>query len=179
MKKKRDIAYGAFSLFVMADKALIATSGVTPNRLSMTIEPIEIFDYRNRDEFLAAAKRAAARGIPQVDMPPDDELFWHEDGMPGRKTPIELKYAQVKNWDELERKSVYFTVDCYDRGYVVISCGRNKNGLWNDDVALELRMPATVGMEGVVDAILDHLKTRKDLPGMKLDFNQPRTAKGA
>ena len=166
MTKKKDKAYGAFSLYVMADKAILATQADTPMHLSMTVEPVEVFDYRNRDEFLSAVNRAAARGIPSVDMPPEEELFWDTNGMPGRKNPVELKYAQVKTWDELERCSVYYTVDCYERGFVVLSCGRNRDGRWNDDTALELRMPAEVGIDGVVDAIIENLSTRRDFPGL-------------
>lgn len=164
--KKKEKAYGAFSLYIMAEKALIASQADTPMHLGMTVEPIEVFDYRNREEFLAVVKKAAARGIPQVEMPSEDQLYWESNGMPGRKNPPELKYAQVKTWDELERRSVYYSVDCYERGFVVISCGRDPNGLWNDETALELRMQADVGLEGVVDAIIQDLKTRKDLPGL-------------
>lgn len=57
-------------------------------------------------------------------------------------------------------------MDCYERGFVVISCGRDPNGLWNDETALELRMQADVGLDGVVDAIIQDLKNRKDLPGL-------------
>lgn len=150
----------------MADKAMLVTRADTPIHLTMTTEPVDLFDFRNRDEFLAVVREAAARGIPMVEMPPEDELYWESNGMPGLKNPVELKYAQVKSWDELERRSVYYTVDCYPRGFVVISCGRNKDGLWNDETALELRMPSDVGLEGVVDAIIENLNTRKDFPGL-------------
>ena len=163
--KKKDVCYGSFALYIMADKALIANDADTPMHLSMTVEPIEIFDYNNRDEFISSVKKAITRGIPKVEMPPEEELYWDENGMPGLKNPPELKYARVKDWDELERRSVFYSVECYDRGFVVISCGRSKNGLWNDETALELRMPAEVGLEGVVDAILENLGTRSDLPG--------------
>ncbi|MBX9770094.1 MAG: hypothetical protein K2X29_01915 [Candidatus Obscuribacterales bacterium] len=102
--KNKDKAYGAFSLYIMAEKALLASQGDTPIHLAMTVEPIEVFDYRNRDEFLAVVKNAAARGIPQIEMPPEDQLYWESNGMPGLKNPPELKYAQVKTWDELERR---------------------------------------------------------------------------
>lgn len=166
MTRKKDKAYGAFSLYVMADKALLVTQADTPMHLTMTVEPVEVFDYHQRDQFLSAVKRAAARGIPVVEMPPDEDLIWDKAGMPSLKVPIELKYAQVKSWDELERRSVHYTVDCYERGFVVLSCGRNNDGQWNDDTALELRMAPEVGLEGVVDAIIENLNTRRDFPGL-------------
>lgn len=159
---KRDVCYASFSVYVMADKTLLACDADTPAHLSMTVEPVDVFDWRHRSEFLVAAKRAVARGIQSVPMPPDDDLYWDENGMPGLKNPIELKYAEVETWEEFERKSIFYSVECYERGFVVISCGRKKNGLWSDDVALELRMPTEIGIEGVVDAILENLKERKD-----------------
>jgi len=164
--KKKEKAYGTFALYVLSEKAIIAAQADTPMHLSMTVEPVEVFDYRNREEFLSVVKKAAARGIPTVEMPPEEELYWEDNGMPGLKNPIELKYAQVKTWDELERRSVFYSVDCYPRGFVVISCGRSKDGLWNDETELELRMPADVGLEGVVDAIIENLNSRKDFPGL-------------
>lgn len=176
---KRDVCYCSFSLFVLADRALLPTDADTPSLLTMTTEPVEVFDYRERDEFLAAVQRTIARGNPKIQMPPEQELYWDENGMPGLKTPVELKYAGVKTWNDLERNSVFYTVECYERGFVVISCGRKKNGLWSDDKVLELRMPPDVRIEGVVDAILEHLKTRTDLPGFTFGQSQQQTAKGA
>ncbi len=177
--RKKEVCYGSFALYIMADKALIANDADTPMHLSMTVEPIEVFDYNIRDEFISFVKKAVARGIPKVEMPPEEELYWDKNGMPGLKAPPELKYAKVNTWDELERKTVYYSVECYERGYVVISCGRNKNGLWSDMTALELRMPAEVGLEGVVDAILQNLRTRSDLPaGFTLGPSQEKTVKG-
>lgn len=175
---KRDVCYASFSVYAMADRGLLASDADTPAHLSMTVEPVDVFDWRNRAEFLDAVKRAVARGIQSVPMPPDEDLNWDESGMPGLKEPIELRYAGVKTWEELERKSFFYSVECYERGFVVISCGRQKNGLWSDEVALELRMPAEIGVEGVVDAILENLKEREDLTGSAADISQSNTAKG-
>lgn len=160
-----DWCYASFSVYAMADRGLLASDADTPAHLSMTVEPVDVFDWRKRAEFLEAVKRAVTRGIQSVPMPSNEDLICDENGMPGLKEPIELKYAGVKTWEDFERKSIFYSVECYERGFVVISCGRQKNGLWNDDVALELRMPAEIGIERVVDAILEILMARKDLAG--------------
>lgn len=170
--------YCNLNIIIMADKAIMPTDARTESRWHLSVEPVEVFDYRNRSEFIAACKRAIVRGIPEVPMPAETEMFWIE-GRPELKHPIELKFAGTDNWDDLERKSVFVSVECYDKGFLIESSGRTPKGIWSEQDVLELRLNPEVGIEGVVDAILDHLETRKDLPGSTVDFNQSKTAKGA
>ncbi|MBI1271047.1 hypothetical protein GC174_11505 [bacterium] len=159
--------YCNLDLVMMADKAIMPTDARTSSQWHLSIEPVEVFDYRNREDFIAACNRAIERGIQDIPMPSDDQMVWNDEG-PAMKQPIELKYAALNSWDDLERKSIYLTVECYDQGFLVESWGRAQNGKWSDDKVLELRLEPEVGIEGVVDAILEHLQTRKDLPGMSL-----------
>jgi hypothetical protein len=168
--------YCNIGIIVMADKAIMPTDARTPSRWHVSIEPVEVFDYHNRVDFIAACKRAISRGIPEVPMPSEKEMYWDEQG-PAMKEPITLKYAHVSTWDELERNSIYVTIECYDRGFLIESWGRAKGGKWGDQV-LELRLEPEAGIEGAVDAVLEHLKTRADLPGMIFDVTR-KTAKGA
>ncbi|MCC7527834.1 MAG: hypothetical protein IT342_04890 [Candidatus Melainabacteria bacterium] len=171
-------AYCNLGIFFLADRAIMPTDARTPSRWHLSIEPVEVFDYRNRTEFIAACERAIARGMPEISMPSDDQMSWDEHG-PTMKESVTLKYAKLATWDDLERSSIYVSVECYDRGFLIESWGRAKDGKWSDEESLELRLDPAVGVEGVVDTILEHLKSRKDLPGMTFDFRQPKTAKGA
>lgn len=168
--------YCDLGIFIMVDKAIMPTDARTPSRWHLSIEPVEVFDYHNPVDFIAACKRAISRGMPEVPMPSEDQMYWDEQG-PAMKEPITLKYANVSTWDELERKSIYVTIECYHRGFLVESWGRAKSGKWSDEKVLQLRLEPNVGIEGAVEAVLEHLNTRRDLPGMTLSLNQ--TAKGA
>ena len=175
----REQAYAAFNLFVFADRAMIPTSADTASRYTVSIEPVQVFDYRDRKALTDAIEKAIAKGIPQIqDLSPEDAICG-EDGISGVRNPIELKYAGATSWDELERKSIFFCIECYQSGYLIDCWGRQSNGKWSEAQSLELRLPGSVGVDGLVDQILGHLKTRKDLPGLAVDLNQPRTAKGA
>lgn len=177
---KREKPNGAFNLFFLADRAVIPTSAKTPSRYTVSVEPVQVFDWHDKATLAAAIEKQIAFGIPQIPELKDDELIFTEDGQPtGLKNPIEPKYAGVPEWDDLERKSIYFSIQCFPSGYLVDSWKRAADGKWSEEQSLELRLPASVGLSGLVDAIWGHLQTRKDLPGVVTDFNQSKTAKGA
>lgn len=163
----------------MADRAILPTEAITESRLRVDIEPVTVFDYRNRVEFVSELEKAIAAGNPTVPDPSEDELEQDAEGFRAFKNPAGLKHSGLKTWDELERKSILVSLRCYPSTYLVEIFGREKNGKWSDDLALELRLPASVGIPVVVDAILDHLKTRRDLPGLVLGPFQSEKAKGA
>jgi hypothetical protein len=162
----REQAYAAFNLFVLADRAIIPTSADTPSRYTISIEPVQVFDYRDRATLKAALEQAISRGIPKIPEPPSSEIITDEDGPTGLKDPIEPRYAGVANWDDLERKSIFFCIECYPSGYLIESWGRSTNGKWSDSLSLEVRLPASVGIDGLTDQIINHLKTRRDFPGL-------------
>lgn len=162
----REQAYAAFNLFVLADRAIIPTSADTPSRYTISIEPVQVFDYTDRNALKAAIEQAISKGIPQVPDLPPNETITDEEGISGLRNPIELKYAGVHTWDELERKSIFFCIECYPSGYLVDCWDRARNGKWSENQSLDLRLPTSVGIDGLVDAILNHLETRRDLPGL-------------
>lgn len=175
----REKPYCSMGLIVLPDKAILPTSARTPSRYTISIEPVQVFDFQDKDQFLAAIKNAIERGYPSVSEPPPEDLVTFEDGMPGFKNPVELKYADARSWDDLEKKSVFVSLDCYPSQYLLESWGKASDGRWSNDKLLELRLPSTVELSVVVDAILDHLKTRRDLPGLIIGPSQSKTAKGA
>jgi len=162
----REKPYCSMGLTILSDKAVLPTSAKTPSRFTIAVKPVQVFDFQDKVQFLDALKAAIERGFPSVPDPPEEELMHFDDGMPGFKNPIELKYAGVKSWDELEQKSIFVSLDCYPSQYLIKSWGRGSDGKWSDEKALELRLPSSVGLEVVVDAILDHLRNRRDLPGL-------------
>lgn len=170
--------YCDLGIFIMADKAILPTDARTPSRWHVAIEPVEVFDYHNRSEFIEVCKRAISRGMPEIAMPAESEMYWDDQG-PAMKQPVVLKYAGISTWDELEKKSIYVTIECYQRGFLIESWGHTSDGKWSDEKLLELRMPSDVGLEVVVDAVLDHLKNRRDLPGLNISPFRSQTAKGA
>lgn len=172
----REKPYCSMGLIILPDKAVLPTSAHTPSRFTISTEPVQVFDYHDKAQFLAALKDAISRGFPDVKEPPDEELIQHEDGMPGFKNPLELKYVNADSWDELERKSIFLSIRCYPSQYLIESWGRAADQKWSEDKTMELRLPASVGLEVVIDAILDHLRIRKDLPGLVVDFSQQKTA---
>jgi len=82
-------------LYLMADRAILPTEAVTENRLRVDIEPVTVFDYRNRSEFIAALEKAIAAGNPTVPNPEEEELKPRADGSSEFKNPAALKYAGV------------------------------------------------------------------------------------
>lgn len=164
----REKPYCCIALIVLPDKAILPTSADTPSRFTISVEPVQVFDYRNKAQFCSALESSIKRGLPTVSDPPESELVEFGNGVPGFKNPVELKYAEVLTWDELERKSIFVSVDCYPSQFLIESWGREPDGKWSDGKLLELRLPPEAGLSGVIDAILAHLRTRTDLPGLAL-----------
>lgn len=174
----REKPYCSMGLYILRDKAVLPTSALTPSRFTISIEPVQVFDYQDKLQFLSALNNAIERGFPTVADPPTDELVQHDDGMPGFKNPPVMKYVSAKSWDDLERESIFLSIRCYQSQYLLESWGHGPDGKWSDDKLLELRLPSSVGLDVIVDAILDHLKNRRDLPGLDVRPFRSQTAKG-
>jgi hypothetical protein len=136
----REKPYCDLAMYIMTDKAIMPTDARTPSRWHCQIEPVEVFDYHNRAEFIAACERAISRGLPEIPMPSDKEMYFDEQGRPAMREPVLFKYTKLTDWDELERKSIYVTVECYHRGFLVESWG---NGVmisfWSFDYSRRLQ----------------------------------------
>src|ERR1700733_12296015 len=152
------------SIFFLADKAIVPTEANIPAGFSVSVEPVKVFDYRDRDEFVAALWQAIQTGNPDVPNPPEEEITRDANGFPSFKNPLELKYAQLDTWAEFERSSIYASVCAYQSGYVVKAFGRAANGTWGQDILFDARVPLDDGLRGVVDVLLAHLQARSDLP---------------
>ena len=54
----REKPFSNLKIYILADKAIMPTDARTDSRWHCQIEPVEVFDYRNRAEFIAACKSA-------------------------------------------------------------------------------------------------------------------------
>jgi hypothetical protein len=90
-------------------------------------------------------------------------------------------YLDVKTQDELEKKTVYVSVKRLNTGFKITSLHKLVNGLQDRKgaKALDILLPRETTYEQLAAFIIEHLKSRKDLPGSTVDFNQSKTAKGA
>jgi len=169
VKKEKKLCW--FGLYVLADKALLPTC-IKTRQGDFDVEPIQELDYRNRMELVDCIARAVQIGNPSAEVPPIENRK--------KQTPME-RLANAKSWADLERKSIYFSIKVFPSRYSVKAWARAADGTWSDEdkTCLDVSISAQDGPEGVADAILDHLKSRKDLPGVVTDFNQPKTARGA
>jgi len=152
------------SIFFLADKAIVPTEANIPAGYSVSVEPVSVFDYRDRDEFANALWQAIETGNPDIPNPPDEEITRDAKGFPCFKNPLELKYAQVETWEEFEQSSIYASICSYPSGYVVEAFGRAANGTWGEDLVLSTRVPIEAGVGAVVATLLEHLLARTDLP---------------
>lgn len=168
-KKEKSVCW--LSLLVLADKALLPTSTKT-NQGHFAMEPIQQVDYRNRSELVQALQKALDIGNPVGEAPPREKQK--------ERTPMEI-LAKAKSWLDLERKSIFFSIMVFPSDIHIEAWGRASNGAWSDEkeTVLDVRIPAASGAEGIADIVLEHLKTRTDLPGLSFGQSQQRTARGA
>jgi hypothetical protein len=155
------------SIFFLAEKALIPTEANIPAGYSISTEPVSEFDYRDREAFREALWEAIITGNPSVANPPDSEIIKDSHGFPRFKNPLELKYAGVDSWEELERASVYASVCSYPSGYIVEAFGRAADGTWSDERVLSERVAIDDGIDAVIDVLIAHIDSRSDLPVSK------------
>lgn len=170
-KTKKEKSVSWHGLYVFADKALLPTRIETAQG-DFDMEPIQQFDYRNRTDLMDALSTAINTGNPKGEVPPLENKK--------KPTPME-KHVGAKSWTDLERKSIFFSIKVYPSNFSVKAWGRASNKAWSDekDTSLDVEIPIEDGVEAIADVILDHLKTRTDLPGLSFGQSQQQTAKGA
>jgi hypothetical protein len=156
-------------LYVLADKALLPTTCKTEAGIYRDSNPHIEIDYRDSLSLVTALKSAYLAGNPAVPSPTKEERS---------KLAPTAAAAKVKSWAELERKSIFFGIRCYSTHFIVESWARSSDGGWSDSKSFEISIPVEMGIEAVARAILDHLATRNDLPGLMLGPGSPE-AKGA
>ncbi len=95
--------------------------------------------------------------------------------------PKRLVLANILNiatQAELERKTVFLSVTRLDNGFRIESQPRKSDGSWDRkaDRLIDCYLPATTTYNQLADVIIEHLKSRRDLPSQPIDINQPKTA---
>jgi len=150
------------SIFFLADKAMVPTEAHIPSGYSVSVEPVTVFDYKDREEFVQALWSTLERGNPDIDEPAESEIVRDANGFFGFRNPVELKYAGVKSWDDLEHVSIYASVCAYPSGYIVEVFGRSPGGDWSDEIVLKAQVPVDEGLGAVVDMLTEHMASRTD-----------------
>jgi hypothetical protein len=125
-------------------------------------EPVTEFDYRDRSQLIAVIRDAIARGNPVIQTPSPEEVK--------SKLPDIQKRVKARSWKDVERQSIYFSIECFDDEFVVISWGRAADGTWGPEKehALERHIPVNDGIDAIADVILENLAERSDLPGLPI-----------
>lgn len=147
-----------FGLLVLPDRALLPKC-IKTSYGDFDVEPVREVDYRRRSDLIDALNNAIAIGNPPGDVP-EYRL---------KKGPSLLEtLIGAKSWADLERKSIYFSIKIFPSYYSVKSWGRALDGKWTEeeDTVLDVTISAEKGVDAIADAILEHLKTRTDLPGL-------------
>lgn len=148
-------------LYVSADKALLPTKYETDAGFHYSSDPIHEFDNRDKTALTIALREAMRVGNPVIPAPSRDELK--------KRTAME-RLINAKSWKDLERKTIYFSIKCFDTEFRVVSWGRAPDGTWGPEKehVLDTSVLKEEGVEAVAEIIIAHLKTRTDLPGLAM-----------
>lgn len=159
------------SLYVTAKGAYIPLLNDTDAGFHLENEPVISFNCADVTAMERALAQSLANGNPVIAAPKD---------LCERESVI-AKYIGASSQAELERVSIHFSIEQLTNSYVVQCSKRASSGLWDrgKEKALDVSLPKNCGTEQLVRVILEHLRTRNDLPGSMVDFNQPKTARGA
>lgn len=148
-------------LFITSEAGLIPTMYRTDQGVYLQQEPIAEFDYRDRDQLAAAMRHAMETGNPNITADPSEQK---------KRIPDIQKRMKAKSWQDVERRSIYFCVECLEDEFLVTAWGRASDGTWSEEKqpALARHLPLNGGIESVVHAIWQHLQERTDLPGLPI-----------
>ncbi|HEY9870596.1 MAG TPA: hypothetical protein V6D08_15630 [Candidatus Obscuribacterales bacterium] len=150
-------------LYVLSDKALIPTRYETDAGFHLDREPVLEFDYRNKEEFVSALSQVVKDGNPRIHAPDPEEVQ--------KAVPTIQRYIKAKSWNEAERRTIHFSIECVEDEFIITCSQRAADGTWargKDSNLLERHIPLNEGIAAVVDVILDHLSERSDLPGLPI-----------
>lgn len=161
--RKQKQLLSLFHLVVLRKKGFIPSNKKSPIGGYCHCEPIQEFNITHRGALIAALRNAAAAGNP--DMADCEYKAWKK----AQPEPLFAR-AEVKNLDELEQKSICFTIECYPTKFILYWSKRREDGLWgsnlNEDNELvpDQIVPKEQGLEAVADAIVIHVNSRRDYP---------------
>jgi hypothetical protein len=113
-KKEKKLCW--FGLYVLSDRALLPTC-IETDQGDFDVEPIRQIDYRNPQDLADAIANAISVGNPPGEAPPREEQK--------ERTPME-KLANAKSWIDLERKSIYISIEVLPNGSYVELEDRNQ-----------------------------------------------------
>lgn len=170
MSTTKPILEAVSGFYVAADAAYMPTQKDTDAGYFICKEPVKRFNAFDCDELAAALRQSLSSPneiIPADPMPPKDLVM--------------APYIGVSTQKQLEQKTVYISVVRLDTGFRIESLRKASDGTADREgpKAIDTVLPRETTYEQIAAAIIEHLKSRRDLPGSTVDFNQPKTAKGA
>lgn len=141
---------------ISKDRGFVPTLAEAPKGGCYVImPPVEWCQLDLVDGLTKVLERAIERGNPEID------LTWEEAG---RTTTVD-DLLKTSSELEVERQTISFSISCWEDELYVFCYARAKNGRYDHNKhALDVYIPADKGIRAVAEAIIEHLKTRDDLP---------------
>lgn len=155
MNSKQSDAW--IALYVTNRLGFIPTEALTNAGFYLQVEPVRQVNYWDLDELTAALQSALENGNPEITVPPGVQ---HHEFVMGR-------YLSVSGQEDFEKATIPIRIEENDDHYSVRSWKKLANGKWEGEknLALNCVVAKSNGARGIAEAIIEHLKSRKDLPG--------------
>ena len=167
-QKPKLIAHTGF--YIASDAAYAPTIKDTDAGYFLEKEPVKIFNPYDASALTDVLRDRLSSPNEVISAPPI-----------APKSLVVGDLLRISTQAELERKTVFMSVTRLDTGFRIESQPKKSDGTWDRkaDRLIDCYLPVTTTYEQLAAAIIEHLKSRKDLPGSMVDFNQPKTARGA
>lgn len=170
MKTNKPSLLAVSGFYVAADAAYMPTQMDTDAGYFISKEPVHRFNAFDIKELAQALRKSLIKPnevIAAEHMPPTDLVM--------------SPHLHVSTQQDLERKTVFVSVVRLDTGFRIESQPRKADGTWDRkaDRDIDCYLQVDTSYEKLAETIISYLRTRRDLPGSMVDFNQPKTARGA
>jgi hypothetical protein len=129
-----------FGFFVHRGTAYIPTRAKTDAGFYGDIEPVEVAVTTDTAEFLAALRRAIARGNPIIPTVTRDRL----------SIPDVLRHAKVRSWRTFERDSTCWEISEQAGNWGFGRLKRRPDRGWEEDPSQFIVLPPNTGLDDVL-----------------------------
>jgi len=155
MKTEKPIIEALTGFYLAADAAYMPTDVDTDAGYFIEKEPVRrfnAFDPNALASLLTQSLSVANTIIPAPKMAPQDLVL--------------APYLGISTQKELEQKTVYVAVKKLNTGFKIVSLAKNSDGTADrkGPKAIDMVLPRETTYEQLATAIIEHLKSRKDLP---------------
>lgn len=163
MTTKKPILEAVSGFYLTSDLAYMPTDMDTEAGYFVESAPVKVFDAFDRSALAEALEGALSRPntvIPTPKTAPKDLVIG--------------PYIGISTQKELEQKTVYISVVRLDTGFRIESLRKAPDGTADrqGSKAIDTVLPRETTYEQLAAAIIEHLKSRKDLPGALVDVEK-------